>query len=157
MRKRIIDRETADVIPPDGPWIDVERLARVELTSEDDAHPVESALAATAHGGWRASGPGEQILRLQFDEPLNLRRIQLRFRETDRERTQEFVVKWSPDGGRIWAEVVRQQFHFSPPTTESEEEDYRVELDRVSALEIRIVPDISGGAAHASLERLRLA
>src|SRR4030043_352705 len=38
-----------------------------------------------------------------------------------------------------------------------EVEDYDVDLDAVTALELRIVPDISGGTARASLAQLRVA
>jgi hypothetical protein len=51
---------------------------------------------------------------------------------------------------------VRQQWNFSPPNTIREVEDYRVELSQVTILELVIVPDISRGAARASLKSLRL-
>ena len=54
-------------------------------------------------------------------------------------------------------EIVRQQYIFSPPETNQEIEDYCVKLDRVIALELEIVPDISGGRAYASLAEMRLA
>ncbi len=38
-----------------------------------------------------------------------------------------------------------------------EVEDYDVDLDGVTALEMRIVPDISSGSTRASLAQLRLA
>ena len=41
---------------------------------------------------------------------------------------------------------------FSPPETERETEDYAVELSDVTAIELNIVPDKSGGKARASLE-----
>jgi hypothetical protein len=53
-------------------------------------------------------------------------------------------------------EIVRQQWNFSPPNTTREVEEYRVELSGVNVLELIIVPDISGGVAHASLKSLRL-
>jgi hypothetical protein len=52
---------------------------------------------------------------------------------------------------------VRQQYNFSPPEAVREVEDYDVDLDGVTALELRIVPDISGGSTRASLAQLRLA
>jgi len=52
---------------------------------------------------------------------------------------------------------VRQQYNFSPPATTSECEDYPVDLDGVTTIELSIVPDISGGPARASLAQLRLA
>ena len=45
-------------------------MASVELTSEDDAFPIESALLGQVKQGWRAAGPGVQTIRLIFDQPL---------------------------------------------------------------------------------------
>jgi hypothetical protein len=91
-----------------------------------------------------------------FDEPQRLTRISLVFEETVTERTQEFVLRWSGDGGRSFREIVRQQWNFSPPKTTREVEEYRVELPDVTVFELVIVPDISRGAAHASLKSLRV-
>jgi hypothetical protein len=51
---------------------------------------------------------------------------------------------------------VRQQWNFSPPETIREDEEYQVELSNVTVLELIIVPNMSGGAARASLKNLRL-
>jgi len=158
MRKRIIEHGPQG--PPSGKqgdWLDLEPLIQIEVTSEDAAYPIESALVHTAAQGWRAEGPGEQTIRLRFDEPAMLGRVRLVFREELQGRTQEFVLRWSPDGGRTYREIVRQQYTFSPPDTAREIEEYAVDLDGVTALELRIVPDISGGDARASLERMQLA
>ena len=157
MRKRIIDRSSKEPSSADQNWLDLERLARVEITSEDEGHPVESALTAGGGPGWLAGEPGEQTLRLVFDEPQALRQIQLVFEEERRERTHEFVLRWSGDGGRSYREILRQQFTFSPPGATREIEDYVVNLQGVTVLELSIVPDISRGDARASLIRLRLA
>jgi hypothetical protein len=70
--------------------------------------------------------------------------------------TQEFLLRWSPDDGRSFREIVRQQWNFSPPDTIREVEEYRVDLSHVGILELVIVPDINGGVARASLTSLRL-
>jgi hypothetical protein len=88
---------------------------------------------------------------------LGLRRIHLVFYAGELKRTQEFVLRWSPDDGHSYREILRQQYNFSPPDAAREVEDYDVDLDGVTALELRIVPDISGGSAWASLAQLRLA
>jgi hypothetical protein len=106
--------------------------------------------------GWRAADSGTQTIRLIFDEPQKLTRISLVFEESETERTQEFVLRWSPDGGRSFREIVRQQWNFSPPNTTREIEEYPVELSDVTVLELVIVPNISRGAARASLKSLRL-
>jgi hypothetical protein len=98
-----------------------------------------------------------QTIRLIFDQPQPLRRIWLQFAETERERTQEFVLRWSPDGGHTFHQIVRQQWNFSPAGAPQELEDYQVALDGVTMLELTIVPDTRGGTARASLAELRLA
>jgi len=107
--------------------------------------------------GWRAAGPGQQTIRLIFIHPQQLSRIWLSFVETEVERTQEFVLRWSADGGQTFQEIVRQQWNFSPLGASSETEDYRVDLSAVTVLELSIVPEISGGQRVASLAQLRLA
>ena len=64
---------------------------------------------------------------------------------------------WVPAGDTAPREIVRQQWNFEPSGSTSESEDYEVELPGVAALELHIVPDISGGSARASLAELRLA
>jgi hypothetical protein len=65
-------------------------------------------------------------------------------------------LRWSPDAGRSFREIVRQQWNFSPPDTVREVEEYQVELSDVTVLELIIVPDNNRGAARASLNSLRL-
>ena len=156
MRKHLIAP-----IPQSAPalnegWLDLDGAAVVEVTSEDKEHPVESALVPGETRGWRAADSGTQTIRLIFDEPQRLTRISLVFEETETERTQEFVLRWSPDGGRSFREIVRQQWNFSPPNTSREVEEYQFDLSGVTVLELVIVPDISRGAARASLKSLRL-
>ena len=158
MRKTITGHQPPTGTAPDPTWLDLDRLARVEVTSEEAGFPIEAALTSTGEPhGWRAGASGEQVIRILFDEPLTLRRVRLVFRETESARTQEFVVRWSNDGGRSYRDVVRQQYNFSPPDTVVEEQLYAVDLASATELELRIVPDVSGGEASASLIALRLA
>ena len=157
MRKRIINQGPQDVSPANQQWLNVETLAQVEVTTEDPTHPIESALIASTGSGWRAAQPGQQTVRLLFDQPQRVRRMRLVFQENEQERTQQFVLRWSSDDGQSYREIVRQQFNFSPPDTSSEFEDFTVELDGLTTLELNIIPDISGGPACASLNQLRLA
>ena len=157
MRKLIINRGSENVSPTNQNWLDLEPLVQVEITSEDVGHPIESALIPGSGSGWRAARPGEQIVRLQFDKPLNIRRIHLLFCEDQQERTQEFVLRWSSNHGQSYSEVVRQQYNFSPLAAIREMEDYRINLDGVTTLELRILPDIRGGSACGSLAELFLA
>ncbi len=156
MRKRLIAPVPRDARPPDEGWLDLDRVAMVEVTSEERDYPVESALVSQETRGWRAAEPGTQTVRLVFDEPQRLKRITLVFEETETERTQEFVLRWSADGGRSFREIVRQQWNFTPSNSIREVEEYSVDLPGVAVLELVIVPDISRGTARASLKSLRL-
>ncbi|SCZ58140.1 hypothetical protein [Thiohalomonas denitrificans] len=157
MRKRVIERQARPSPAEAEGWLDLERIARAELTSEDPQHPFENTLAPPGRDGWRAEVPGPQTIRLLFDEPQRIQRIHLVFEEHELNRTQEFVVRWSTSGGHTYREIVRQQYNFSPPTTEREEEELQTELNGLTALEIEIIPDIDRGDARASLKELRLA
>ena len=156
MRKRLITQIPQDASFLDEDWLDLNRAAVVEVTSEEKEYSVEAALVPREVAGWRAADSGTQTIRLVFDEPQKLTRISLVFEETETERTQEFVLRWSPDGGRSFREIVRQQWNFSPPETTREIEEYQVDLSDVTVLELVIAPSIGGGVARASLKSLRL-
>jgi hypothetical protein len=156
MRKRQISPTPASEPPSSSTWLDVEHKALVEVTSEENGFPIESALLGV-EGGWRAADTGTQTIRLIFDEPQTLRRIWLVFEDSENTRMQEFVLRWSSDNGNSFREIVRQQWNFSPPDSIREAEDYAVELADVTALELIIMPDESRGLARASLASLRVA
>ena len=156
MRKRLITPTPNAGTPRDEGWLDLDREAVVEVTSEEKEYPVEAALVAGEMRGWRAADSGTQTIRLIFDKPQRLTRIALVFEETDSERTQEFVLRWSADGGRSFREVVRQQWNFNLSNSMRESEEYQVGLSDVTVLELVIVPDISRGSARASLTSLRV-
>jgi len=156
MRERLITPTPETVRSRGEGWLDVERAAMVEITSEDKDYPVESAFGSGEAQGWRAAEAGTQTIRLVFDQPQRLKRISVVFEEKEIARTQEFVLRWSADGGNSFREIVRQQWNFSPPETIREVEEYQVELASVTVLELIIVPNVSGGSARASLKSLRL-
>jgi hypothetical protein len=157
VRKRLISQ----TLPSPGltaqDWLNVDRLASVEVTSEEDGYPIESALLGGEKRGWRAANAGTQTIRLIFDELQKIKRIWLVFEDVENTRTQEFVLRWSANTDHSFREIVRQQWNFSPPDAVRETEDYVVEISGVKALELVIVPDITSGAARASLRNLRLA
>ena len=157
MRKRIVTPSEQRAAPADQAWLNLEALADVEITSEDAEHPIEDALLPGGGPGWRAAGPGRQTVRILFSSPQRLRRIWLHFEEAGVNRTQEYVLRWSADGGQSFREIVRQQWNFSPQGATSQTEDHHVDLPAVNVLELSIIPDIGGGAAPASLAQLRLA
>ncbi|TAK61503.1 carbohydrate-binding protein [Methylobacter sp.] len=159
MRKIMIDQAVEKPPISDLNFLDLEHLAQVEFTSECQEHPVESALLLNgdSDSGWVAASAGEQIIRIVFDQPRTIEHIVLRFDEQQQSRTQEFVLLWLMDKENIYQEILRQQYHFSPPNTTCEIEHYHAKLKQLKALELRIIPDIEGGEACAKLKKLRLA
>ena len=154
MRKRIVPSGPSPVAAP-GDWLDVERLCSVEVSSEDAAHPIENAFSGRTAAGWKASVSGPQTLRLYFDAPQRIRRIDLEVVEAEMERTQELAIAWTNSAGARH-ELRRQRWNFSPGGSTLEHEDYRVDLEALTMLEIVIDPDVSGPAAFATLRSLRL-
>jgi hypothetical protein len=159
MRKSVIPSASAATASTYEHWLDLDTIARVEITSEDANLPIEDALGKTATTGWRAAGTGPQVVRLLFDAPQAIRRIQLHFVDRVAERSQEFAV-YAGAGAEL-REVVRQQWSFSPHGSTEEIEDYTVDLQGVTTLELRIDPDRSHdpklSQSYASLQSMKLA
>jgi hypothetical protein len=150
MIKRIRPAATDDI-----KWLNLAEAVEVELTSENPDSPIENALMLNRTGGWRAGGPGPQTICLIWRVPTRIRRVRLVFEERSDARTQEFVVRASTRDGEH--EIVRQQFTFSPPDTSVECEEYAVNLDGVTRLELIIVPAIDDGRRFATLTEWRAA
>jgi hypothetical protein len=156
MKKRIVT--THQTVKPDSEkdWLNLPSLAEVELTSEDQLHPIEAALDADRDDGWRADTPGRQMIRLVFPQPQTISHIRLQFEEKAAARTQEFTLRWSPEPGQAFQEIVRQQWNFDPQGATGETEDFHVNLPALSVLELVIDPDLTHKSAHASLKCLQL-
>ncbi|MEO6807220.1 MAG: hypothetical protein ABI286_09160 [Edaphobacter sp.] len=159
MRKSIVSPSAVAQTPIDEVWRNLERIARVEISSEDASFPIEQALGKKETAGWRAAETGPQMIRLHFDEPLNIRRLRLHFVDKATERSQEFAV--FAGSGHELKEVVRQQWTFTPHGSTEEVEDYAVNLSGITTLELKIDPDRSHDPkmshAYASLQSLKLA
>jgi uncharacterized protein (DUF736 family) len=157
MRKRLVGSNGSDAdYKLDHGRLDLEQLATVEVTSENPEFPIEAVFSPKDGPGWRAAEKGEQQIRIIFDEPVSLRRIQLTFHETESERTQEIAIRWSSSAGGPTMEILRQRWNFSPSGSTTEREDFTVDLQSVSVLELSIQPDVSGSGVFASLASWRL-
>jgi hypothetical protein len=157
MRKmRIRDGEFGQLA---AEWLDLEKIAIAEISSEDELFPIEHALGKTVSTGWRARETGPQVIRLRFDDPVELHTIEVHVVERAAERTQEMAIYVEMEGMGV-QEVVRQQFTFSPHGSTEEIEEFAVELKGVTMLELRIDPDrahVAGQSQnYASLAWLRL-
>ena len=157
MRKTVIHSEPTGSRPSvPGNWLDLQEIARAEVTSEDPNFPIEDAFVAGQGRGWRAAAPGDQTIRLVFDTPMAVRRIHLEFSEAEVDRTQQLTLRYSETNGPF-KEIVRQQWNFSPQGSNTEIEDFQVEIDNVAALELQIRPDLTRQTVFATLDALRVA
>ena len=60
MHKTIIDPATVhSEVRTEQKWLDLEEMAKVEVTSEDPSFPLESALVSWKRPGWRAAQRGK--------------------------------------------------------------------------------------------------
>jgi len=156
MRKQLSESPQDHSSESPEKWLDVEQVARAEMSSEDPQFPIELAFNGS-EDGWRAAEPGQQTVRLVFDEPQDLHRIRLVFAESTMERTQEISLRWSPRLTGSLVDIVRQRWNFSPSGSTVEVEDYKVDLPKVLVLELSIHPDIDKNMAVASIQDWRLA
>ena len=163
MRKRLIsETEQASgtgAAGLGGEWLDLETLAHAEISSEDQHFPIEDALGHLETEGWRAGVTGPQTIRILFEEPVTIRRILVHFVEKTTERSQEFALFAQTAEGGL-REIRRQQYTFSPGGSTEELEDFAVELDEVTGIQLKIDPDRSHdpkqSKTYATLNRLRL-
>jgi hypothetical protein len=160
MRKEIVGQKAAAAAgQTTAEWLDLTSIARVQLTSEDPAFPIENALSANPtlnELGWRATSPGAQTITMLFDVPQRIRRIVVHFAERNMERSQEFLLRYS-SAKETDREIVRQQWTFSPNGSPEEFEDYAVELESVTKLDLVIDPDRGRRNSVATLSALLIA
>jgi hypothetical protein len=156
MRKSVLTPSPSELRSSLDAWLDLDKVAAVELTSEDPAHPFEQALRGEGGEGWKAAAPGPQTIRVLFDEPRPIHRIRLEFRETTRERSQEFSLS-AISAGHQAQPIVRQQWTFSPGGSTTEAEDYAVSLLDIVAIELTIDPGRHDLQAVATLQSMAIA
>jgi hypothetical protein len=156
MRKAPIeDFGISNGLSASGSWLDLEELATAELSSEDPRHPFEEALKTDDATGWRALGPGPQLIRLRFDTPQAVKRVRLQFREEQVNRSQEIALFATGEGYKR-KELIRQQWGFSPHGSTTELEDFFFELKGVTAIELEIDPGRHDKSVFASLASIRI-
>lgn len=136
--------------PHDLEWLDLDAVAEVTIH-------VDGRRQQGSPGAWSADSPGEQTIEVRFRQPTSLRRLRVICSEAEQTRTQEMTVWASLDRGERHRQVLRQQFNFSPNGATEEVEDYALQLEEVSAIQLRIVPSIDGRPAVARVDELRLA
>jgi F5/8 type C domain len=155
LRKQILT--TPETTRGRGAQKDIAALAAVLVSSEDPRHPIDFAFDGRRGPGasrWIAAQSGEQTLILAFDTPQTIRKVLVEVEEPSISRTQEMAVSISQDGGLTYRELIRQEYNFSPPGTTLEHEEWAINADAISHLQLRIKPDKGGQAGRATLTTL---
>jgi hypothetical protein len=158
LRKKIL-REDSPTLASQSTTIDIAAAATVWVTSEAPDCPVDHLFDHQRGPGasrWMAAEPGEQRVILAFDAPQRIRTVSVEVEEQYVSRTQELQVSLSRDGGQTYQEVLRQEYHFSPPGTTFEREDWAVAAEGVTHLQLWIKPDKGGKPCRATLTALVL-
>jgi hypothetical protein len=156
LRKVLISQSEANAsIAPAGSWLDLDKVATVELSSEDPEHPFEHALRPNANEGWKAATPGPQVIRIRFDAPSLIRRVHLVFLEEIKERAQEIAL-FATQKADPRRELVRQQWVFSPSGSKNEVEDFYFDLRDVVMLELQIDPGRHNKEVFATLQTIQI-
>jgi hypothetical protein len=156
LRKHIVKAPPSHPVPQPGE-IDIAATATVQVTSENPAHPIDNVFDHRRGPGgsrWVAEEQGEQTLLLVFDTPQSIHQIILEVEELEVSRTQELGLSVSHDGGQTYRELRRQEYHFSPPGTTFEREDWAVLAEGVSHLQLWMKPDKGGKPCWATLTSL---
>jgi hypothetical protein len=159
LRKQITSARPGDSFALGGE-IDVAKVATVQVTSEQDDHPIDHVFDERRGPGgsrWIADAPGPQTVILVFDAPQAITRVGVEVEELGVSRTQELSLSVSDDGGRTYRNLVRQEFNFSPPGTTFEREAWSVAAAPVTHLRLEIKPDKGGRIGLATLTSLSLA
>ena len=140
---------------PGARWLDLEPAATLEVTSEEPGFAIQHARGSAEGPGSRGCRGGEQKVRIIFDQPVPLHRLELCLHEPECERTQEFVLRCSSESDTLATEIVRQQWNFNSAGSPAEAQRYAVDLNGVSALELAIRPDLRRLDAVGTLASLR--
>ena len=127
-------------------WLDLDAFADVKIVAA--GRDVDRTF-----GAWSADCPGEQMIEIRFHHPTSVSRVRVVSSEFEQSRTQEITVWASLDRGQH-REVLRQQFSFSPNGATEEVGEYALRLERVSVIQLRIVPQHRWTAGRRTRDRI---
>ena len=131
-------------------WLDLDALATVTIV-------VGRRHVVPGHGRWSADSPGEQLIDVRFHQPTSVGRLRVVSSEGEQARTQELTIWASLRRGEQHREVLRRLFTFNPHGATEEVEEHTLQLEGVSAIQVRIVPCVDGSPAVAHVRELRIA
>lgn len=158
MRKRLMSEQISSCAGKPGE-IDVASLATFRYSSEDPVHPLDHLIdGRCGRGGTRwasARADTTECIELEFDPPQEISRVIYEVEEYRVERTQQVRVEISVDHGRIYRQVLAQDYNFSPKGATFQHEELHLDVRPITHMRLTIVPN-KGGSGVATLTSLRL-
>jgi len=158
MRKRLMSEQVSECVGRPG-QIDVASLATFRYSSEHPDHPLDHLIdGRCGRGGTRwasARANTTECIELEFEPAQEISRLIYEVEEYRVERTQQVRVEVSTDRGRIYRQVLAQDYTFSPEGATFQHEEIHLELRPITHLKLTIVPN-KGGSGVATLTSLRL-
>ena len=158
MHKRLMSEQVSHRAGRTGE-IDVASLAMFRYSSEDPVHPLDHLIDGRGgRGGTRWAGARAnttECIELEFDPAQEISRLVYEVEEYLVERTQQVRVEVSVDHGRIYRQVLAQDYNFSPEGATFQHEEVDLEVGPITHLRLTIVPNKSGSGV-ATLTSLRL-
>jgi hypothetical protein len=133
-----------------GPWLDLHRLADVTIVAAGKR-------VAGVPRTWSADCPGEQTIEIRFRHQTTVSRLRVVIGQADRSCTQRITIWASSRRGERHREILRRTFTSLPGGATAHVEECAVQLESVSALQVRIVPSIDGGRAIAHVNEVLVA
>lgn len=158
MRKRLMNEQISEYGGGRG-RVDVASLASFRFSSEDPNHPLDHLIdGCCGRGGTRWAGAQAdttECIELEFDPAQEISRLIYEVEESRVERTQQVRVEISTDRGRIYRQVLAQDFNFSPHGATFQREEIGLDAGPVTHVKLTIVPS-KGGSGVATLTSLQL-
>jgi len=158
MRKRLMSAQVSDCAGGQG-RIDIAGLALFRFSSEDPEHPLEHLVDGCCGRGatrWAgAQADTTECIELEFEPAQEISRLIYEVEESGVERTQQVRVEISTDQGRIYRQVLAQDYNFSPYGATFQREEVDLNGRPITHVKLTIVPN-KGGSGVATLTSLQL-
>jgi F5/8 type C domain-containing protein len=158
MRKRLMNEQVSGCAGGRG-RIDIAGLASFRFSSEHPDHPLDHLIdGCCGRGGTRWAGAQAdttECIELEFEPAQEISRLIYEVEEPGVERTQQVRVEVSTDQGRIYRQVLAQDYNFSPYGATFQREEIDLDLRPITHVKLTIVPN-KGGSGVATLTSLQL-
>lgn len=133
-----------------APWLDLHTLADVTIVAA-------GRCVARVSSMWSADCQGEQTIEIRFRHQTTVSRLRVVIGQADRSCTQRITIWASSRRGERHREILGRTFTLLPGGATAHVEECAVQLEGVSALQVRIVPSIDGGRAVAHVKEVLVA